>query len=97
MAGIRIEGSTEVEVRSIAVQMGVEVTRVFAKRRGQGFFGYGQVVLDGSKRIQVTQEQIDVIANVFKYAADHAALEHAKAVYEESQIIDVEFKVSTND
>lgn len=90
MAGIRIEGRDRREVEAVAVQLGVSVTRAYNKRRGEGVMGYGKVEVDGSRRITVTDEQIMVIAKLFK---DRMELEHAKRVFEESQIIDVEFAV----
>ena len=97
MAGIRIEGETEQEVQAVAVQMGVTVTQTYAKRGQRGYFGYGKVFINGTKRISVTQEQIDTIAVVFKYAADQKAIERAREIFEESQIVDVEFEVHKNE
>jgi hypothetical protein len=90
MAGIRIEGRDRNEVEAVAVQLGVSITRVYGKQRGEGVMGYGRVEVDGSRRVQITEEQIMVIANLFK---DRMELEHAKRVFEESQIIDAEFTV----
>lgn len=90
MAGVRIDADSELEVQKIAEQLGIKIAKVYPKRGQAGFLAYGQITVDNTKRIQVTQQQIDMIALVFKSYAEIDAKLKAEA---EELIIDVEYKV----